>query len=131
MMTISATLKALANGINPETGECLSSCSVANKPEAIRLLFMLSQELAEEPEKQKKAKLTAEERQQKNLAEGRPAKSYFPWTEEERGLLEQCHSAGHSVEQLSVKFERSVRAVAIQLEKMGLISAEQLLAYTQ
>ena len=129
--TISAMLKALANGINPETGELLGTGSVANKPEAIRILFILAQELSEEPEKQKKSKLSAEERQQKNIAEGRPAKSYFPWTDEERGLLEERHQAGDSVEQLSLKFERSVRAVAIQLEKMGLISAEQLLAFTQ
>jgi hypothetical protein len=130
MMTLSAMLKALANGVNPETGECLPSGSVANKPEAIRLLFMLSAELADEPEKQKKSKLTTEERQQRNLAEGRPAKSYFPWTDEERGQLEQSHRSGDTVEQLSIRFERSVRAVAIQLEKMGLISAEQLLAYS-
>ena len=129
-MTISAMLKALANGVNPDTGECMSAGSVVNQPEAIRLLFTLSDELADEPEKVKKVKLTAEERQRKNLAEGRPAKSYFPWTEQERGLLEECFQAQMSIETLSVKFERSPRAVAIQLEKMGLISAEQLLAFT-
>lgn len=128
-MTISAMLKALANGVNPDTGEFMASGSVTNQPEVIRMLFMLSDELAEGPEKQKKVRLTAEERQQKNIAEGRPAKSYFPWTDEERGLLEEHFRANDSVELLSIRFERSMRAVAIQLEKMGLISAEQLLTF--
>ncbi|WP_435928387.1 hypothetical protein [Dryocola sp. BD613] len=129
-MNISAMLRALANGINPETGEILFSGSVANKPEAIRMLFTLAEELAAEPEKQKKSKLSPEERQQKNIAEGRPAKSHFPWTEEERHQLEESYSQNSSVEALSTQFERSSRAVAIQLEKMGLITAEELMAYT-
>lgn len=129
-MNISAMLRALANGINPETGEILPSGSVANKPEAIRTLFTLAEELAAEPEKQKKSRLSPEERQQKNIAEGRPAKSHFPWTEEERHLLEESYGQNNSVEALSTQFERSTRAVAIQLEKMGLITAEDLMGYT-
>lgn len=123
-------LRALANGINPETGEMMAPDSLTNKPEAIRILFALADELITVSEKPKKAKLTPEERQQKNIAEGRPAKSHFPWTEEEKLALEQEHSSGRNIDELSAKFERSSRAVAIQLEKMGLITAEQLLAYT-
>ncbi len=129
-MNISAMLRALANGVNPETGEVLSSGSVANKPEAIRMLFTLAEELIAEPEKQKKSKLSPEERQQKNIAEGRPAKSHFPWTEDERHLLEESYNQNNSIEALSTQFERSARAVAIQLEKMGLITAEELVVYT-
>lgn len=130
-MNTSAMLKALANGVNPDSGEFMPACSIANQPEAIRLLFTLSEELVEEPEKVKKGRLTAEERQQKNLAEGRPAKAYFPWSDEERSLLEERFQANDPIDILGVKFERSSRAVAIQLEKMGLITAEQLLAFTQ
>lgn len=129
-MNISAMLKALANGVNPETGEFMAASSIVNQPDAIRLLFTLSDELADEPEKQKKGKLTPEERQLKNIAEGRPAKAYFPWTDQEKEWLEERFRANESIENLGTKFDRSVRAVAIQLEKMGLITAEQLLAYT-
>ncbi|MCT4700795.1 hypothetical protein MUA02_02890 [Enterobacteriaceae bacterium H20N1] len=108
----------------------LPSGSVANKPEAIRMLFTLAEELAVEPEKQKKSKLTPEERQQKNIAEGRPAKSHFPWTEEERHRLEESYNQNAAIEAPGTQFERSPRAVAIQLEKMGLITAEELMAYT-
>lgn len=129
-MNISAALKALANGVNPETGEFIASGSIVNQPDAIRLLFTLSDELAEEPEKLKRGKPTAEERQQKNIAEGRPAKSNFPWTEQEKMQLEAEFRENTSLDVLSLKFGRSERAVAIQLEKKGLITAEQLLALT-
>lgn len=129
-MKILAMLKALANGIHPETGEILTAESTANKPEAIRILFALIEELSATPEKQKKTKLTPEEKQQRNLAEGRPAKSYFPWTEEEKVILAERFGQSEAIEALGDEFGRSARAVAIQLEKMGLITAEQRLAYT-
>ena len=129
-MKISEMLKALANGVNPETGEGFGAESTANRPEAIRMLFALAEELSATPEKQKKTKLTPEEKQQRNLAEGRPAKSYFPWTEEEKAILAERFGQSEAIEALGGEFGRSTRAVAIQLEKMGLITAEQLLAYT-
>lgn len=129
-MKILAMLKALANGIHPETGEILTAESTANKSEAIRILFALIEELSATPEKQKKTKLTPEEKQQRNLAEGRPAKSYFPWTEEEKVILADRFGESEAIAALGGEFGRSARAVAIQLKKMGLITAEQLLAYT-
>lgn len=123
-------LRALANGINPDTGELLTHSSVAHTPEMIRMLFALSDELMGQPEKNKKTKLSPLEREQKNIAEGKPAKSYFPWAEEEKKQLEKEYAAGKAVEQLSAGLGRSVRAVAIQLEKMGLITAEQLIGYS-
>lgn len=128
MKTVSAALRALAKGINPETGELLAPGSLANQPDVIRMLFALSEELAERPEKQKKIKLTPEERQQKNIAEGRPANAYFPWAADERVLLDVRYRQNEDINALSQQFGRSTRAVAIQLEKMGLITAEQLLA---
>lgn len=132
MLNLTMILKALANGINPETGELLPRSSVAQAPESIRLLFALSEEFAGAPQgqKDKKAKLSPAERQQKNIADGKPAKSYFPWDEAEKLLLEQRYSSGQAIELLGGDFGRSARAVAIQLEKMGLITAEQLVSYT-
>ena len=128
-MNTPTILKALANGINPDTGELLSRSSVAHTPDMIRLLFALSEEFVQLPEK-KKVKLSPEERQQKNIAEGKPAKSFFPWSDEEKCQLEEYFRQGKTPEMLSREFQRSVRAVAIQLEKMGLITAEQLISYS-
>ncbi|MEL4016531.1 hypothetical protein [Dryocola clanedunensis] len=127
-MNTSVMLKALANGINPDTGELLPRTSIAHAPDLIRQLFTLAEEFIQRPT-EKKTRLTPEERQQKNLAQGKPAKSFFPWSEDEKQRLEADYRAGKTPEMLSHEFCRSVRAVAIQLEKMGLITAEQLLSY--
>lgn len=72
-MNTGTLLRALANGVNPDTGELLRPASAACAPEAIRLLFALANEFDGEAELQKKARLTPEEKRQKNLAEaGRP-----------------------------------------------------------
>lgn len=42
-MKTQAMLRALANGINPETGELLGTASMTGSPEAIRLLFALAE----------------------------------------------------------------------------------------
>lgn len=128
-MNIPMILRALANGVNPDTGELLSRSSVAQTPEMIRMLFTLSEELMEMPEKIKKTKLSLHERQQKNIAGGKPAKSYFPWSDEEKHQLGDDYTAGKTIEALSFELDRSARAVAIQLEKLGLITADQLMSY--
>ncbi len=70
-MNTGTLLRALANGVNPDTGELLRPASAACAPEAIRLLFALANEFDGEAELQKKVRLTPEEKRQKNLAEGR------------------------------------------------------------
>lgn len=130
MMQTYLTLRALARGINPETGEFLNHTSLVHSPEAIRMLFALADEFYAEPERMKKAKLSPEERRQKNIAEGRPANFNFPWSEEDRKLLEEGYSSGKTIEALSVEFGRSLRGIAVQLEKMELITEEQAAAYS-
>jgi len=128
-MKTQAMLRALANGINPETGELLGTASMTGSPEAIRLLFALAEEFQVEPERQKKVKLSPEERQQKNIAEGRPAKSHFPWAEEEKQRLQEIYAEGGTLEALSSEFERTTWAIAVQLQKMGLITEQQAARY--
>jgi len=124
---LSEQLKILAKGINPDTGELLDGESVVNTPEAIRLLFSLSDELADyEKPKKRKNKLTPEERRNKNISEGRPAKSHFPWSEEERAELTSQYTKNSNISELAKQFERSKLAIAVQLEKAGLISEEQV-----
>ncbi|MEL5300133.1 hypothetical protein PTR52_22870 [Serratia nevei] len=124
-MNTGTLLRALANGVNPDTGELLRPASAACAPEAIRLLFALANEFDGEAELQKKARLTPEE----NLAEGRPANAYFPWPEEEKLRLRESHAAGATLEALSDEFERSTWSIAVQLQKMGLIDEEQAAAH--
>lgn len=131
-MTLSTQLKLLANGINPETGEVLDEGSLTGKPEVIRMLFALADELsAYDKPKAKKPRLSPEERRQKNIAEGRPPKSHFPWEEDEKASLISEFGKDRDVSRLSAVFERSVLAVAVQLQKLDLISAEELESYRQ
>ncbi|QXX96593.1 hypothetical protein IM817_25560 [Serratia marcescens] len=128
-MNTGTLLRALANGVNPDTGELLRPASAACAPEAIRLMLALANEFDGEAELQKKAHLMPEEKRQKNLAEGRPANAYFPWPEEEKLRLRESHAAGATLEALSDEFERSTWSIAVQLQKMGLMGEEQAAAY--
>ena len=121
-------LKCLANGIDPETGEELPKDSVAHRPEVIRAFYGLADELSNRQSGTKK-KQTEAERIQKNIEIGRPPRSHFPWTEQERSELDSLFKSGYSVEDLSAKFQRTSVAVASQLEKMGLITKEQYDSY--
>ncbi|RZI43820.1 hypothetical protein EGT07_08630 [Herbaspirillum sp. HC18] len=131
-MTLRSQLKLLANGINPETGEVLEEDSLTNRPDVIRILFALAEELSvlEKPNP-KKTKLTPDERRQKNIAEGRPPKLHFPWNEEEKILLANEFNKSPGGKHLAALFERSPLAIAVQLQKLGLISEEELESYRQ
>jgi hypothetical protein len=70
-------------------------------------------------------KLIEAERVQRNIQKGLPARAGLPWADQEISDLAALHEAGSSVEGLSVHFQRTPRAVAIQLERMGRISAKE------
>ena len=53
-MNIGTLLRALANGVNHDTGELLKPASAACAPEAIRLLFALATSLEVRPNCRKK-----------------------------------------------------------------------------
>ncbi len=131
-MNLSAQLKLLANGINPETGEVLERESLVHKPEAIRMLFALAEELlVDEKPKTKKPKLTLDERREKNIEEGRLPKSHFPWEEEEKAKLANDFKSLADIGALSSRFERSPLAIAVQLQRMELLSEEVVELYRQ
>lgn len=125
--------RLLAKGIHPETGELLPPSSVVHTPDAIRLLFTLAEEFSgvnfSAVTRKEKVKLTPEQRREKNRAEGRPANAYLPWSEEEKQALILQFRQGCSISDLAGFCERSPRSVAMQLERLGLITAEQALVY--
>lgn len=134
-MDISNQLKTLAKGINPDTGELLHRNSCAHRPEAIRLLFSLADELNDNSDsktKKSKSKLTPEERQAKqanNLEMGRPRNSHFPWTEENKKELIAAYSDNDDLALLANKFERSILAIAVQLGNADLLTEEDVEFY--
>ncbi|MEI2267578.1 hypothetical protein [Erwinia sp. CGal63] len=125
--------RLLAKGIHPETGELLPPASVVHTPDAIRLLFALAEEFSgvnfSMAARKEKVKLTPEQRREKNRAEGRPANAYLPWSEDEKQTLVLQFRQGCSISDLAGICERSPRSVAMQLERLALISAEEAAAY--
>lgn len=124
-------LKLLANAIHPETGEILPETSICHRPDVIRIIFALADELGAIDRlgtKTKKPKLSLADRRKKNISENRPPKSNFPWGDDEKNLLALEYGkifTRHELERLANKFERSNMAIAAQLYNLGLISTEE------
>lgn len=112
---------ALANGIDPTTGEVLPNTSPYNNPEIIRALFLISGT----PGSGRQPRKTVEEKQQENLKAGRPRNTGLPWTEELKGEVAARFQSGASLEALSKHFERSRGAIAAELVKQGLMEPDE------
>ena len=115
------TLRTLANGIDPVTGEMLPDESPYNQPVVIRALFLMihaADQRSQAPKPNKSAK-SIEERQQENLRAGRPRNAGLPWNEASRAELASSYRAGNNVDQLSRDFERSRGAVISELVRQG------------
>ena len=132
-MMAGEVFKQLARGFHPETSELLPPESAVHSATAIRLLYELADEFSHDcfsgVKRKEKVKLTPEQRREKNRAEGKPANAYLPWSEEEKVRLGEVFQRGDNIASLSEQFERSSRSVALMLEKMALMSAEEAAAY--
>ncbi|MGQ0579688.1 MAG: hypothetical protein ACT4PQ_12380 [Betaproteobacteria bacterium] len=112
-------LKALAEGIDPGTGEHYPAGSPYQHPDTVRALFAAIRGLenpAPHPEK------TDAPRQDKS---GKPAPENAgrPWSQEEDSRLGQAYDSGKSVEELAQMHKRSKWAIESRLARMGKIPA--------
>jgi len=118
-------IKALANGINPITGELLSDNSPYNEPDVIRALS----KILESSKPVKKPKKTIEEKQQENITNCRPRNAGLPWTDELKIEVSSKFQAGVTIDELSNRFERTKGAIVSELKKQGLIEPGDGAAY--
>lgn len=110
-------LSALANGLDPITGEVLPDTSPYNEPRVIRALFTLLN-----PAKgSNQPKKTLDEKQQENVAAGRPRNVGLPWTESLKEELARKFKGGARLDQLAQDFERTKGAIISELVKQGLV----------
>ncbi|ERB63991.1 hypothetical protein G3U99_22770 [Vibrio coralliilyticus OCN008] len=119
-MDILAALKnveALANGIDPTSGEALPECSPYNNPEVIRSLFTVIGAVKQP----KKGKKSIEQKQDDNILKGLPKNAGLPWSEEERERLVHAFDANTSIHELSEIHGRTSGAITSELKKQGLI----------
>jgi len=111
---------SLANGIDPITGEVFPDDSPYNHPLVIRALFTI---LGNTGTAVKQKKLSIEEKQAQNLANGKPRNSGLPWTEELRQKVAIKFKEGVSIVEIARDFERTEGAIHSELVRQGLIEA--------
>ena len=97
-------ISALAEGVDPTTGEVLPDNSVCNKGEIVRAFYAVLNHLEEKKPK-------------KNM----PTNAGKPWSTEEDVELKGCFEAGMSKKELSAKFERSTGSISSRLARLSLV----------
>lgn len=105
-------VRALADGVNPVTGETYPDHSPYAEPRTLRALYTALDLMLKEAEKEKKR-------------ERLPANFGKPWTEDEDAQLRQRFTAGTTIAELSRTHQRTQSSVRLRLEKMGVLQANQ------
>lgn len=115
-------LEALANGIDPTTGEKFPAHSPYSNPEVIRGLYHALEIIRKHKQK---SKMTLEEKQQANIYKGLPRNTSLPWRDEQREYVATNFKQGETVDQLASKLERTRGAIIAELERQNIISREE------
>ncbi len=98
-------IEALANGIDPSTGEVFSKNHSFNNPDVIRALFLAVEEL-------KKAEKRKSRKQPENAGK--------PWNDELDSELKSMFLAGKSKKEICEHFRRTSGAISARLMHLGL-----------
>lgn len=114
-------VKALANGIDPTTGEVLPKGSPYNDPAVIRALFTVLGSI----KTVKRSKQSDEQKQQGNSEIGKPKNAGLPWPEELKAEVASKYLSGTPVHKLARYFERTTGAIVSELTKQGVMVSRQ------
>ena len=122
------TVKALADGINPMTGEVFPLNSPYQNPDVVRALFcsirLLEREVWRLTKSKKNAGAARNIRKPVNAGNpvnsGNPVNAGKPWTPDEEKLLADAYTGGTSLAQLAGIHKRSVVACEERLVRLGL-----------
>ena len=98
-------ISALAEGVDPTTGEVLPDNNVCNKGEVVRALYTVLNYLDEKKPK-------------KNI----PANAGKPWTKEDDEKLKVCFKSGMPRKEICTEFERSSGSITSRLVRLGLVN---------
>lgn len=101
-------IDALANGINPTTGELLEEDSLYNNPMVIRALFTSLKALE---------RLDKADKKKRDL----PGKAGKAWTEEEEKELTDAFDQGIPISEIADRHARTKGAITSRLVKLGRI----------
>jgi hypothetical protein len=101
-------VRALADGVNPITGEAYPDTSPYAEPRALRALYSAVDLMSREVEREKRR-------------ERLPANFGKPWTQGEDRALEGEFDAGATMPDLARKHLRTQSSIRLRLEKLGRI----------
>lgn len=101
-------VRALADGVNPVTGEAYPEHSPYAEPRALRALFSAVDLMQKEVEREKRR-------------ERLPANFGKPWTEGEDRLLAAAFDGGVTLPEIARKHQRTQSSIRLRLEKLGKI----------
>lgn len=110
-----AVLKALADGIDPATGEQFPPGSAYQHPDTVRALFSAISLMDNTTPPASPKPATAEK--------SGPENSGRPWSEEEDARLGKTYDSGKSIEELAGMHKRSKWAIEARLARLGKIPA--------
>lgn len=133
LLTNEEIISYLAEGINPTTGELLSSDCFLNTPEIIRALFAAKEAILQKNikiEKSRREKKTVEEKQNENIAKGLPMNAGLAWTEDIKKELADKYKENKSVSLLAEVFKRTKGSIVAELIKQKLITPEERYLHT-
>jgi hypothetical protein len=102
-------VRALADGVNPITGEAYPEQSPYAEPRTLRALYSAVDLMQREVER---------ERRRERL----PANFGKPWSEGEDKSLAGAYDAGVGMSELARKHERTQSSIRLRLEKLGKIA---------
>ena len=104
-------VRALADGINPITGETYPEHSPYAEPRALRALYSAVDLMQKEIEREKRR-------------ERLPANFGKPWTEEEDRVLTGAFDSGLALGAIATKHARTLSSIRLRLEKLGKIEPQ-------
>lgn len=105
-------VSALADGINPATGEAFPTDSPYQSADVVRALFLAERALE------------AQRRSQKRSRSNMPPNAGKPWKEEEDRQLLAQFDQGCSIAELAQTLGRTSAGVQVRLEKHGRLQGE-------
>lgn len=102
-------IRALADGVNPITGEAYPENSPYAEPRTLRALYSAVDLMQREVEREKRR-------------ERQPANFGKPWTESEDRTLIANYDVGLTLGEIARKHARTQSSIRLRLEKLGKIS---------
>lgn len=103
-------IRALADGVNPVTGEAYPEHSPYAEPRTLRALFLAVDLMQREVEREKRR-------------ERLPANFGMPWSEKEDKELTDAFEQGRTIPDLAHRHKRTQSSIKLRLEKLGKITS--------